>query len=48
MDRLIDLVGLPRDDLFRSRDEIVAEALLRQEGRVAYMDTESEARGETA
>ena len=48
MDRLIDLVGLPRDDLFRSREEIVAEALFRQEGRVAYMDTESEARGETA
>ena len=46
MDRLIDLVGLPRDDLFRSRDEIVAEALLRQEGRVAYRDAASDAGGE--
>ena len=36
MDRLLDLVKLPRDDLFRSREEIVAEALLRQEERVAY------------
>ena len=36
MDRLLDLVGLSRDDLFRSREEIVAEALLRQEERVAY------------
>ncbi len=36
MDRLIDSLGLPRDDLFRSRDEIVSEALLRQEARIAY------------
>ena len=47
MDRLIELVGLPHDDLFRSREEIVAEALLRQEGRVAYMDAEPDAGGET-
>ena len=47
MDRLIDLVGLSYDDLFRSREEIVAEALLRQEGRVAYWDAESDAGGET-
>ncbi len=36
VDRLLDLVGFSRDDLFRSREEIVAEALLRQEERVAY------------
>ena len=47
MDRLIELVGLPHDDLFRAREEIVAEALLRQEGRVAYMDAEPDAGGET-
>lgn len=47
MDRLIGLVGLARDDLFRSREEIVAEALLRQEGRVAYREAESDAGGET-
>ena len=38
MDRLLDLVGLPRDDLFRSREELVAEALLRQEERVTYKE----------
>lgn len=36
--RLLDVVGLPRDDLFRSQDELVAEALARQEDRVAYVD----------
>lgn len=36
MDRLIDILGLSRDDLFRSRDEIVSEALLRQGARIAY------------
>ena len=40
MSRLLDLVGLPPDDFFRSRQEIVAEALFRQEGRVAYREAE--------
>jgi uncharacterized protein (DUF488 family) len=40
MDRLIDVTGLPRNDLFRSRDEIAAEALRIQEQRVAYVDAE--------
>ena len=43
MDRLLDLVKIPRDDLFRSRKEIVAEALLRQEERVAYKIDETDA-----
>ena len=47
MDRLLDLVKLPRDDLFRSREEIVAEALLLQEERVAYKIDEVDA-GETS
>lgn len=38
MDRLLDLTGLPRDDLFRSRADLIAEALARQEERVAYVD----------
>jgi uncharacterized protein (DUF488 family) len=38
MDRLLALVGLPARDLFRSREELVAEALARQEERVAYVD----------
>ena len=46
MDRLLDLAKLPRDDLFRSREEIVAEALLRQEERVAYKIDDVDA-GET-
>ena len=38
MERLLDVVGLPRQDLFRSRDELIAEALIRQEERVAYVE----------
>ena len=43
MDRLLHLMGLPPDDFFRSRKEIVAEALLRQEERVAYKIDEADA-----
>lgn len=38
MTRLLDVVGLPHEDLFRSRAELVAEALAKQEKRVAYVD----------
>lgn len=38
MKRLLDLVGLPREDLFRSPEELMAEALNRQESRIAYAD----------
>jgi uncharacterized protein (DUF488 family) len=38
MERLLDLTGLPQEDLFRSRAELVAEALARQEDKVAYVD----------
>lgn len=38
MDRLLDLTGVPSHDLFRSRAELVAEALARQEEQVAYVD----------
>lgn len=37
MDRLLDLQGRPRGDLFRTRAEIVAEALVRQAGRVGHV-----------
>jgi uncharacterized protein (DUF488 family) len=40
MDRLLDLAGLPRDDLFRSRAALVAEALARQGEQVAFVDAE--------
>lgn len=32
------LIGVPREDLFRSREELLAEALARQEREVAYVD----------
>ncbi len=38
MDRLLDLTGTPRQDLFRSPQELLEEALLRQEEAVAYVD----------
>ncbi|MBI2502151.1 MAG: DUF488 domain-containing protein [Candidatus Latescibacteria bacterium] len=49
MERLLDIAGLPHQDLFRSRDELIAEALARQEERVAYVDEKpaTDAVGET-
>ncbi len=38
MERLLDVTGLPHEDLFRSREELLAQALARQEERVAYVD----------
>lgn len=38
MERLLDVTGLPKEDLFRSKDELLAEALARQEQQVAYVD----------
>jgi uncharacterized protein (DUF488 family) len=38
MERLLDLVGVAHQDLFRSREQLVAEALTRQEERVAWVD----------
>jgi uncharacterized protein (DUF488 family) len=38
MERLLDVVGLPHQDLFRSKDELISEALDRQAQKVAYID----------
>ena len=38
MKRLLDVTGLPHEDLFRSRADLIAEALARQEEKVAYVD----------
>lgn len=38
LERLLDVTGLPKEDLFRSRQELLAEALARQEKHVAYVD----------
>ena len=39
--RLRELHGLAEDDLFHSADELTAQALARQEERIAYVDDES-------
>ena len=38
MERLPDLIGLPRETLFRTKEELLAEAFARQEERIAYED----------
>jgi uncharacterized protein (DUF488 family) len=38
MERLLTVTGLLREDLFRSREDLIAEALARQEEKVAYVD----------
>lgn len=45
--RLLAIVGVPPQDLFRSRDQLIEEALARQEEKVAYVDEQlaGEARG---
>ena len=38
MDRLLDDQGVPREDLYRTREELVSLAIGRREKRVAYVD----------
>jgi len=38
MERLLAATGLPKEDLFRSKEELLSEALARQEQQVAYVD----------
>lgn len=38
MERLLDVTGLPKEDWFRSKEELLAEALARQEQQVAFVD----------
>lgn len=45
VERLLDLVGLPRVDMFRSHEELVTEALSRQEERIAWVDRKQTAAG---
>ena len=44
MDRLLDSVGLPRGDLLHSREELIAEAVARKEGRIAHRNKTQRAR----
>lgn len=45
MERLLGMMGVPKEDFFRSRDELLADALGRQEARVAYVEEEAAASG---
>lgn len=47
MTRLLGVVGLPAQDLFSSREQLIEEAMARQEQRIAYVDEKlaAEARG---
>jgi uncharacterized protein (DUF488 family) len=36
--RLLGVVGLPSQDLFRTREQLIEEALVRQEERIAFVD----------
>jgi uncharacterized protein (DUF488 family) len=38
MSRLLNLTSIPDQDLFRSRAELISEALKKQEDRIAYLD----------
>jgi len=38
LERLLKLTRVPNDDLFRSKSELLAEALARQEQQIAYVD----------
>lgn len=38
MSRLLDLVGLPQEDMFRSREELVTAACELREQKIAFVD----------
>ena len=40
MKRLLKMLGLPEEDLFRSREEMIADACAMQEERIAYVNEE--------
>ena len=46
MDRLLDFLGLPREDLYRTREELIATAVARQSERIAYVDDKPAAQTE--
>jgi uncharacterized protein (DUF488 family) len=39
LERLLDVTGLPRADLFKSKDDLLSEALELQESRIAYQES---------
>jgi len=46
LERLLELTGLSQQDLFHSHEDLIAEALARQEKKVAYVDEALRARAE--
>ncbi len=42
MERLLKITGVPEEDMFFSRDELLAKALARQEEPVAYVEEAQE------
>jgi uncharacterized protein (DUF488 family) len=42
LERLVEKVGLPQEDLFRSKEDLISEALVQQEARIAYEDENQE------
>ena len=38
MERLLDITRVPKEDLFRTKEELLAEALEKQEAKVAYVE----------
>ncbi len=46
MDRLLDILKLPREDLYHTHDELIATAVARQSKRVAYVNDKLAARTE--
>lgn len=39
LERLLDVTGIPRTDLFKSKEELLGEALEKQESRIAYQES---------
>lgn len=39
LERLLDVTGIPRTDLFKSKEELLHEALEKQESRIAYQES---------
>lgn len=42
MERLLDVTGVPHEDLFRTKEELIEAALERQEQRVGWVDAEGD------
>ena len=38
IERLLDVVGVPHEDFFRTREQLLVEAMALQEERIAYVE----------